>query len=88
MRTTFVSHGNTLLAPLVGLILCVPHYVQGAMLLGAAAFVAVQGAFNWLVDNYPRLAEWLSSANRVGTLLAAFDRLTGAFVAQDKPARQ
>ncbi|MBI3198652.1 MAG: ABC transporter [Rhodospirillales bacterium] len=82
MRTTFVSHGNTLLAPLVGLILCVPHYVQGTMLLGevtqaAAAFVAVQGAFNWLVDNYPRLAEWLSSANRVGTLLAAFDRLTG-----------
>lgn len=81
MRTTFVSHGNTLLAPLIGLILCVPHYVRGTMLLGevtqaAAAFVAVQGAFNWLVDNYPRLAEWLSSANRVGTLLAAFDRLT------------
>jgi putative ATP-binding cassette transporter len=80
MRTTIVSHGNTLLAPLVGLILCVPHYVQGTMLLGevtqaAAAFVAVQGAFNWLVDNYPRLAEWLSSANRVGTLLGAFDRL-------------
>ena len=80
MRTTLVSHGNTLLAPLVGLILCVPHYVQGTMLLGevtqaAAAFVAVQGAFNWLVDNYPRLAEWLSSANRVGTLLGAFDRL-------------
>lgn len=44
--------------------------------LHAVAFVAVQGAFNWLVDNYPRLAEWLSSANRVGTLLAAFDRLT------------
>jgi putative ATP-binding cassette transporter len=80
MRTTLVSHGNTLLAPLVGLILCVPHYVEGTMLLGevthsAAAFVAVQGAFNWLVDNYPRLAEWLSSAHRVGTLLSAFDKL-------------
>ena len=53
-----VSHGNTLLAPLVGLILCVPQYIHGTMLLGevtqaAAAFVAVQGAFNWLVDNYP-----------------------------------
>lgn len=50
------------------------------MLLGevtqaAAAFGAVQGAFNWLVDKYPRLAEWLSSAHRVGTLLGAFDRL-------------
>lgn len=80
MRTTLVSHGNTLLAPLVGLILCVPNYVQGTMLLGevtqaAAAFVAVQGLFNWLVDNYPRLAEWVSSASRVGTLLCAFDRL-------------
>jgi vitamin B12/bleomycin/antimicrobial peptide transport system ATP-binding/permease protein len=80
MRTTLVSHGNTLLAPLVGLILCVPNYVQGTMLLGevtqaAAAFVAVQGLFNWLVDNYPRLAEWVSSASRVGTLLCVFDRL-------------
>jgi ABC-type uncharacterized transport system fused permease/ATPase subunit len=80
MRTTYVSQTNSLLAPVVGLILCVPHYVQGTMLLGdvtqaAAAFVAVQGAFNWLVDNYPRLAEWLSSANRVGTLLGAFDKL-------------
>jgi hypothetical protein len=66
MRTTYVSHGNTLLAPLVGLILCVPHFIDGTMLLGdvtqaAAAFVAVQGAFNWLIDNFPRLAECLSS---------------------------
>ena len=41
----------------------------------AAAFVAVQGAFNWLVDNYPRLAEWMSSAYRVGILLTTFDAL-------------
>jgi ABC-type uncharacterized transport system fused permease/ATPase subunit len=80
MRTTFVSHGNTLLAPLVGLILCVPKYIEGTMLLGevtqaAAAFAAVQGAFNWLVDNYPRMAEWASSASRVGILLLALDRL-------------
>jgi putative ATP-binding cassette transporter len=83
MRTTYVSHGNTLLAPLVGLILCVPHFIEGTMLLGdvtqaAAAFVAVQGAFNWLIDNFPRLAECLSSANRVGNLLMAFDRLEAA----------
>jgi ABC-type uncharacterized transport system fused permease/ATPase subunit len=74
-----VSHGKTLLAPLVGLILCVPHYIQDTMLLGdvtqAAAFVAVQGTFNWLIDNFPRLAECLSPANRVGNLLRAFDRL-------------
>src|SRR5688572_3047317 len=34
MRMTYVSHGNSLLAPLVGLILCVPHFIQGTMLLG------------------------------------------------------
>ena len=80
MRTTYVSHGNMLLAPLVGLILCVPHYIEGKMMLGdvtqaAAAFVAVQGAFNWLIDSFPRLAECLSSANRVGNLLIALDRI-------------
>jgi ABC-type uncharacterized transport system fused permease/ATPase subunit len=79
MRTTLVSHGNTLLAPLIGLVLCVPNYVHGSMTLGemtqsAAAFVAVQGAFNWLVDNYPRLAEWASSSSRVGVLLLRLDR--------------
>lgn len=80
MRTTFVSHGNTLLAPIIGLVLCAPNYVMGRVTLGevtqaAAAFVAVQGAFNWLVDNYPRLAEWASSAYRVGVLLTTFDTL-------------
>jgi ABC-type uncharacterized transport system fused permease/ATPase subunit len=69
---------NTLLAPLVGLIQCVPRYVQGTMLLGdvtqAAGFVAVQGAFNWLIDSFPRLAECLSSANQMGNLLTAIER--------------
>ncbi|MBL6615214.1 MAG: ABC transporter [Reyranella sp.] len=80
VRTTLVSHANTLLAPLVGLILCVPQYIHHTMSLGevtqaAAAFAAVQGAFNWLVDNYPRLAEWASSASRVGVLLFGLDVL-------------
>jgi putative ATP-binding cassette transporter len=82
MRITLVSHGNTLLAPIIGLVLCAPNYVMGRVTLGevtqaAAAFVAVQGAFNWLVDNYPRLAEWLSSAYRVGVLLDTLDMLEG-----------
>jgi ABC-type uncharacterized transport system fused permease/ATPase subunit len=81
VRTTLVSHANSLLAPLVGLILCVPQYIYHTMSLGevtqaAAAFAAVQGAFNWLVDNYPRLAEWASSASRVGILLLGLDVLS------------
>lgn len=83
VRTTLVSHANSLLAPLVGLILCVPQYITYTMSLGevtqaAAAFAAVQGAFNWLVDNYPRLAEWASSASRVGILLLGIDVLAPA----------
>jgi putative ATP-binding cassette transporter len=80
MRMTLISHGNTLLAPVVALVLCAPKYLAGTMSLGeltqaAAAFTAVQGAFNWLVDNYQRLADWTSSANRVATLLLAIDAL-------------
>ena len=76
----FVSHGNFLFAPVVAWLLCVPKYLSGAMSLGeltqsAAAFVTVQGAFNWLVDNYQRLADWRSSAHRVATLLIALDEL-------------
>jgi len=79
-RTTLVSHGNFLFAPVVAWILCVPKYLSGAMSLreltqSAAAFVVVQGGFNWLVDNYRRLANWRSSAQRVATLLVALDEL-------------
>jgi hypothetical protein len=62
MRLTVVSISNALLRPVVGLLLCMPKYVDGAMLLGevtraAATFVVVQGACNWFTDNYARLAE-------------------------------
>jgi ABC-type uncharacterized transport system fused permease/ATPase subunit len=33
----------------------------------------VQAAFNWVVDNYQRLADWRSAAHRVATLLQALD---------------
>jgi putative ATP-binding cassette transporter len=80
MRTTLVSHGNILAAPVIGWVLCAPKYLVGTMSLGeaaqaVAAFVMVQTALNWLVDNYPGLAECLSSVNRVATLLEALDDL-------------
>ena len=80
VRTTLVSHGNFLLAPVAAWLLCVPKYLSGDMTLGeltqsAAAFVTVQGAFNWVVDNYQRLADWRSSAHRVATLLMALDEI-------------
>jgi ABC-type uncharacterized transport system fused permease/ATPase subunit len=80
VRATFVTHGNAVLVPTVGLLLCVPKFLQGAMSLGevtqaAAAFVTVQGAFNWLVDNFQRMSDWRSSANRVAQLLLSIDDL-------------
>jgi putative ATP-binding cassette transporter len=47
----------------------------GEVVQAAAAFVTVQSCFNWLVDNYPRIADWRSSANRVGFLLVALDEI-------------
>jgi ABC-type uncharacterized transport system fused permease/ATPase subunit len=80
VHTTLVSQGNTLFAPVVAWFLCAPKYLEGVMSLGqltqsAAAFVVVQGAFNWLVDNYQRLADWRASAHRVATLLVALDEI-------------
>jgi vitamin B12/bleomycin/antimicrobial peptide transport system ATP-binding/permease protein len=85
MRMTLVTHTNSLLTPVVGLLLCTPKYLAGTMTLGevvqaAAAFVIVQGAFNWITDSYGRLAEWTSSANRVASLLLALDLI-------DRPER-
>jgi ABC-type uncharacterized transport system fused permease/ATPase subunit len=89
VKTTFVSHSNFLFAPIAAYILCVPKYASGAMTLGevtqsAAAFVIVQGAINWVVDNYQRLADWRSSARRVASLLLAIDNMDVASVKGDE----
>ena len=52
----------------------------GAVMQAAAAFVQVQSAFNWLLDNYPRLAGWVASARRVGSLMVSIDHLEAAGV--------
>jgi vitamin B12/bleomycin/antimicrobial peptide transport system ATP-binding/permease protein len=39
----------------------------GEVMQVAAAFTIVQAAFNWLVGNYPRLADWTASARRVAS---------------------
>jgi putative ATP-binding cassette transporter len=69
MRTTVVSQTSGYTAPILPIILCAPKFLDGALTLGevmqaASAFVLVQSALNWMVDNYPRLAEWVASARR------------------------
>jgi putative ATP-binding cassette transporter len=83
MQTTVVSQTSSAFVPVLPILLCAPKYVANEMTLGqvmqaSSAFVIVQVAFNWLVDNYPRLADWTASARRLGSLLVSLDRLERA----------
>jgi vitamin B12/bleomycin/antimicrobial peptide transport system ATP-binding/permease protein len=77
---TWLMGGNGVMAPVLPLLLAAPNYLSGEITLGAltqsaAAFVQVQVALNWLVDNYARIAEWLASVGRVTGLWSAFTAL-------------
>jgi putative ATP-binding cassette transporter len=83
IRTAIVSYTSGGLAPIIPILLCAPKYVAGTMTLGevmqaASAFYTVQAAFSWLVENYPRLADWTASARRLSSLLVSLDRLEHA----------
>jgi putative ATP-binding cassette transporter len=83
MRTTVVSQGSGLIAPVIPILLCAPKFLDGTMTLGevmqaASAFTIVQAAFGWLVDNYPRLAEWNAGARRIASLMMSLDGLERA----------
>ena len=62
--------------PVVPLLFAAPKYFSGELSLGevtqlAGAFVQVQMAISWLVDNYNRIAECYASARRVMVLVEA-----------------
>jgi putative ATP-binding cassette transporter len=75
-----VASSNAVLVGVFPVILAIPKYLSGEMTLGAVmqlatAFVQVQMALNWIVDNFVRFAELRASANRVGELVTAMDGL-------------
>src|SRR3954462_4541894 len=83
MKTTSVSQTSSYIAPVLPVILCAPKFLDGTMTLGevmqaASAFTIVQAAFNWLVDNYPKLADWTASARRAASLMVSLDALERA----------
>jgi putative ATP-binding cassette transporter len=83
MRTTFVSSTSGYVAAVLPVLLCAPKFLTGNMSLGqvmqaASAFVIVQAAFGWLVDNYPRFANWSANARRIASLIASLDALEEA----------
>jgi putative ATP-binding cassette transporter len=88
MRTTIVSQGSSIIAPVVPVLLCAPKFLEGSMTLGqvmqaASAFTIVQSAFGWLVDNYPRLADWNACARRIASLMMSIDELERAETGDD-----
>jgi vitamin B12/bleomycin/antimicrobial peptide transport system ATP-binding/permease protein len=83
MRTTIIAQTSSFIAPVLPILLSAPKYLNGTMTLGevmqaASAFTIVQAAFNWLVDNYPRLSDWTASARRVSSMMVSLDALERA----------
>ena len=83
MKTTSVSQTSSYFAAVIPILLCAPKYLAGDMTLGqvmqaASAFLIVQTAFGWLVDNYPRFASWNANSRRVASLVASLEALEKA----------
>ena len=77
-HVTWITNSSGPLIPIVPLLFAAPKYFAGDLTLGqvtqlAGAFVAVQGAISWVVDNFNRIAEWYASARRVMDIVEACD---------------
>jgi putative ATP-binding cassette transporter len=75
---TWITNSAGPMKPIVPLLFLAPKYLAGDLSLGqvtqlAAAFVEVQIAISWVVDNYNRVAEWYASARRVMDIVDACD---------------
>lgn len=77
-HVTWITNSSGPLIPIVPLLFAAPKYLSGELSLGqvtqlAGAFIAVQGAISWVVDNFNRIAEWYASARRVMDIVDACD---------------
>ena len=77
---TWITNASGPMIPIVPLLFAAPKYISGELSLGqvtqlAAAFVQVQIAISWVVDNYNRIAEWYASARRVMDIVDACDAM-------------
>lgn len=72
-RLTLITTGYSSAAPIVPLLVAAPEYLAGNMTLGSlvqagAAFVQVQLALGFFIDNFARLSDWRAALNRIGVL--------------------
>lgn len=75
---TWITNGVGPMTPIVPLLFAAPKYFSGELSLGdvtklAGAFIEVQMAISWVVNNYSRIAEWYASARRVMDIVEAAD---------------
>jgi putative ATP-binding cassette transporter len=83
-RITWITNASGPMIPIVPLLFAAPKYFAGELSLGevvqlAAAFVQVQLAISWVVDNYNRIAEWFASARRVMDVVTACEAIDVRF---------
>jgi vitamin B12/bleomycin/antimicrobial peptide transport system ATP-binding/permease protein len=84
---TWITNASGPMIPVVPLLFAAPKYLSGELSLGqvtqlAAAFVQVQIAISWVVDNYNRVAEWYASARRVMDIVNACESIDGEVAAR------
>jgi putative ATP-binding cassette transporter len=84
---TWITNSSGPMIPVVPLLFAAPKYLSGELSLGqvtqlAAAFIQVQIAISWVVDNYNRVAEWYASARRVMDIVTACDGIDQDIAAQ------
>jgi putative ATP-binding cassette transporter len=85
-RLTWITNSSGPMIPIVPLLFAAPKYFSGELTLGevtqlAGAFVQVQMAISWIVDNYNRIAECYASARRVMVLVDACEAIDGQLAA-------
>jgi vitamin B12/bleomycin/antimicrobial peptide transport system ATP-binding/permease protein len=78
---TWITNATGPMIPIVPLLFAAPKYMSGDLTLGqvtqlAAAFVQVQQAISWVVDNFSRIADWYASARRVMDIVDASAAIT------------
>lgn len=84
---TWITNATGPMIPIVPLLFAAPKYMAGELTLGqvtqlAAAFIQVQQAISWVVDNYSRIADWYASARRVMDIVNASAAITPDLPAQ------
>jgi vitamin B12/bleomycin/antimicrobial peptide transport system ATP-binding/permease protein len=91
-RLTWITNasGPMIQFQIVPLLFAAPKYLSGDLTLGqvtqlAFAFVQVQLAISWVVDNFNRVAEWYASARRVMDIVTACDEIDSAILTQARP---